>query len=132
MKEISSSITTNIDPAKDAFNDTLNAIINDLVFSETIELKDINNIVENSINKNDSLLSKLENDYVIPKEQFKMAIGGMIKGILTTYITEYVNVDPSLTSVVRPTFEEYPNRLQPHQQVAFVPQNSDTAIQPTT
>ncbi|MBR4238081.1 MAG: aminotransferase class I/II-fold pyridoxal phosphate-dependent enzyme [Prevotella sp.] len=29
------------------------------------------------------------------------------------------------TGVVRPTFEEYPNRLQPHQQVAFVPQNSD-------
>ena len=29
------------------------------------------------------------------------------------------------TGVVRPTFEEYPNRLQPQEQVAFVPQNSD-------
>ena len=29
------------------------------------------------------------------------------------------------TGVVRPTFEEYPNRLQPDQQVTFVPQNNE-------
>ena len=98
MKQISSSITTNIDPAKDMFTNALSTIMNDLEFNETIEFKDINNIVDKSINKNDKLLSDLEKKYVIPKDQFKMAIKGIINGLITTYVTEYVKIDPSLTT----------------------------------
>ena len=98
MKEISSSITTNIDPAKDMFTNTLNTLISDLEFDEKIELKDINNIVDNSIKKNDNLLINLENDYAIPKNQFSMAYSGILKGLISLYITEYVKIDSSLTT----------------------------------
>ena len=97
MKEISSSITTNIDPAKDAFTNTLDSIINDLEFGDKIELKDINNIVDKSLDKNDKKLSNLEKDYVVPKENLKMAYSGIVKGLISTYITEYIKIDSSLT-----------------------------------
>jgi hypothetical protein len=98
MKEISSSITTNIDPAKDRFNEILNSVISSLEFTEKIESKDINNIVDKSLNKNDKLLTNLEKDYVVPKDNYKMAISGIVKAIISTYVNEYVKVDPSLTT----------------------------------
>ncbi len=98
MKEISSSITTNINPAKDAFTNTLNTIINSLEFEEKIEYKDLDTIVNNAINKNDKELSKLEKEYVIPKANFNMAYTGILKGLIGTYISEYVKIDPSQTT----------------------------------
>ena len=98
MKQISSSITTNIDPAKDSFTNTLNSIINSLEFDEKIEKKDINNIVDKSITKNDNLLTNLEKEYVIPKSNIKMALSGIVSGIISTYINEYIKIDSSLTT----------------------------------
>ncbi len=107
MKEISSAITTNIDPAKDAFTNTLNSIINDLEFGEKIELKDINNIVDKSLNKNDKNLSNLEKEYVIPKDNLKTAYSGIIKALISTYVTEYNKIDSSLTTDVTNPIASY-------------------------
>ena len=49
-------------------------------------------------NKNDKLLSNLEKEYVIPKDNYKMAYNGIIKGLISTYISEYVKIDPSQTT----------------------------------
>ena len=98
MKEIASSITTNIDPAKDMFSSTLNTLIDSLEFGEKIETKDIDTIVNKTLSKNDKLLSELEKNYVIPKENYKMAYSGILKGLIGTYISEYVKIDPSQTT----------------------------------
>lgn len=98
MKEIASSITTNIDPAKDAFTNGLNTIIDSLDYGDKIETKDIDTIVNNAIDKNDKLLSNLEKEYVVPKANYKMAYSGIVKGLVGLYVSEYVKVDPSLTT----------------------------------
>ena len=98
MKEIASSITTNTEPAYNAFTDTLNTLINDLVFEEKIETKNIESIVNKSLSKNDKLISELEKNYVVPKENFKMAYSGLLKGLIGAYIEAYVKMDPSLTT----------------------------------
>ena len=98
MKEIASSITTNTEPAYNAFTDTLNTLINDLVFEEKIETKNIESIVNKSLSKNDKLISELEKNYVVPKENFKMAYSVLLKGLIGAYIEAYVKMDPSLTT----------------------------------
>ncbi len=98
MKEIASSITANIDPAKDGFTNSLNKLIESLEYAEKIELKDVETIVNNAINKNDKLLSNLEKEFVVPKANFKQAYSGLLKGLVSTYVSEYVKIDPSLTT----------------------------------
>ena len=97
MKEIASSITANIDPAYDAFNNNLNTLIDKIEFEDKIETKNIEIIVNNVLNKNDKLLSDLEKEYVIPKNNFKMAYSGLLKGLIGAYIEGYVKVDPTQT-----------------------------------
>ncbi len=98
MKDISNSITTNIDPAKEAFTSTLNNMIKDLELEDKIEMKDVDNIVNKAISKNDQALSNLEKEYVIPKTSYSMAYSGLLKALVSTYITEYVKIDPSQTT----------------------------------
>ena len=97
MKEIASSITANTDPAYDAFKSVLDNLLNDLEYGETIEMKDVDTIVSNVIKKNSNQISKLEKDYVIPKNNFEMSYSGILKGLISTYIGEYVKIDPSKT-----------------------------------
>ena len=98
MTEISNSITTNTEPAKNAFLNTLNSIIDDLDLTDPIEMNNVNTIVTNAITKNDNLLINLEKDYVVPKNNFNMAYNGIIKGLVSTYVSEYNKIDPSLTT----------------------------------
>ena len=98
MKEIASSITANIDPAHDAFNDGLKKIVDEMELSKQIELKDIDNIVNNTLDKNKSLFSSLEKEYVIPSDKFKLAYAGLLKGLLQAYIIGYNKMDSSFTT----------------------------------
>ena len=98
MKEIASSITANTDPAYNAFNDGLKDIVNEMELPEKIELKDIDNLVNNNLDKNKDLISSLEKEYVIPSDKFKLAYTGLLKGILGAYITGYNKIDSSLTT----------------------------------
>ena len=100
MKEISGSITANIDPAKDSFNNGLTKLISDIEFSE-LSLNDVDTFVSSLIKKESDLISNLEKNYVVPKKNFSDAYTGLLKGLISTYIAEYVKVDP--TKTVDPT-----------------------------
>ena len=97
MKEIAGSITANIDPAYDMFNNTLKEMIDNLEFDETVEMKNVDSIVNKAIEKSNSSLTKMEKDYVVPVNNLKTAYSGLLKGLVSTYITEYVKIDSSKT-----------------------------------
>ena len=100
MEEISHSITTNLDPARDAFKNGLNTLVNNLFNTGgTISINEVNEKVNNLLNENSSqtILTNLEKNYVIPKDTFKMAYAGLLKGILNGYIMAYQSIDSSLT-----------------------------------
>ena len=97
ITQIASSITTNTDPAQDAFNNTLNNLIGKLSLPEKIELSGINNIVNTVLDNNKDLLTLLEKEYVIPTDKLALAYSGLLKGLLQAYIIGYNKFDSSLT-----------------------------------
>ncbi len=101
MNEIANTITTDIEPAKKDFNDTLDILINGLFESidDKISLNDVSSVIDNYLNTEEAVnkLSQLETDYVIPKDVFKTTYTGLLKGILSAYIGMYYGIDQSLT-----------------------------------
>ena len=101
MTEISNAITTDITPAKNAFNKNLETMINGVFNSidEKISMKDIEKTVNNYLDGYDAgnILSSLENEYIIPKDIFKTTYSALLKGVLQTYIATYYTMDSSLT-----------------------------------
>ena len=102
MQEISNSVTTDITPAKKAFNDTLSTFENGIFSSinSTISMNDIDSTISSYLNKESSKneLSKLESSYIIPSSTYKTTYTGLLKGLLQVYISAYYAVDPSLTT----------------------------------
>ncbi len=101
MTEISNAITTDINPAKNAFSEGFNTIANDLFLSikDTISLNDIDNTISSYMNTNNpsNITKDLESKYVIPSDTFKTTYTGLLKGLLNIYINTYYKIDPSLT-----------------------------------
>ncbi len=112
MNKISASITTDINPAKVSFVNTLKTlsknIMNDYIESplhkngETpvMYLNDVDTIIETFMEKNDSkkAILDLESEYVVPSSVFVSTYKGLIKGMLQGYISSYYMADPSLTT----------------------------------
>ena len=102
MNEINNAITVDTKNAKDAFNNNLNTMIEELFSSidGQISLNDVNAIVSTYIEKDTTknMLSSLESEYVIPQDTFKLAYSGMLKSLLQTYIMTYYGTDQSLTT----------------------------------
>ena len=92
MNEISNSITTDILPAKNLFSNNLNTFANE-IFENIDELNEenIDSIVNNYLDNynSGSILSNMESNYVIPKDVFKTAYSGLLKGLLKAYINGY-------------------------------------------
>lgn len=123
MNEINNAITTNITPAKEAFDNNFNTLSNGLLNSIQNEIS-INNI-ENTVStyleqyEPSNILSSLEKEYIIPKDTFKITYNGLLKGLLQVYIMSYYSVDNSLTTdpnnptaiinrdIVEPTINAY-------------------------
>ena len=93
MSEISSSITTDTTPATNLFNTNLNIMINGLFDSITSSFKvsDITSITNNYLDSYEvgELLSKMESDYVIPKDTLKSTYSAMLQGLLQAYSEAY-------------------------------------------
>lgn len=93
MSEISSSITTDTTPATNLFNTNLNIMINGLFDSITSSFKvsDITSITNNYLYSYEvgELLSKMESDYVIPKDTFRDTYSALLKGMLQAYVEGY-------------------------------------------
>lgn len=100
MKDISRSITTNTDPAKDDFNNSLNTFINNLShITEPIALNDVSSVVDNFLNNSSSqdILNNLSKKYGVPLSTFKSTYKGLLSSLLTSYINAYQIIDSSLT-----------------------------------
>ena len=93
MTDIANSITTDTTPAKNAFKENLDYFANGILENVSGELKEenIDGIVADYLSKSESKsrLSKLEKDYVIPKETFETAYSGLLKGLLQVYVNAY-------------------------------------------
>ena len=116
MGEISNSITTDIVPAKKRFDDSLSKLSTGLFNSinGNISINDIDKTVNNYLKgSNVSKITKsLEKEYVIPKDTFKTAYAGLLKGLLQVYITSYYMVDQSLTKDLKnPVAKVYPEMV---------------------
>ena len=93
MEEIANSITTNVTPAKDLFNNNLSQLANNLFNSINSEFT-LNNtltLTENFLNKAESkeLLTGMEKEYTIPADTFKTTYKSLLNGLLDSYITAY-------------------------------------------
>ena len=93
MEEIANSITTNVTPAKDLFNNNLSQLANNL-FNSIISEFTLNNtltLTENLLNKAESkeLLTSMEKEYTIPADTFKTTYKSLLNGLLDSYITAY-------------------------------------------
>ncbi len=108
MTDINNSITTDISPAKKAFSDNLDTLINGMFNSINSEfgVEDVEGIVSNYLNQKEpsDILSSLEKNYVIPKETFKEAYSGLLKSLLQIYINTYSSMAQFL-----PQSSELPN-----------------------
>ena len=102
MNEINNAITTNTVPAKEKFDNTFNTLATNLLNSITtpISINNTEEVISNYLNEYETgnMLSSLEKDYVIPKDTYKTAYEGMLKGLLQAYIMSYYSVDKSLTT----------------------------------
>ena len=93
MLEISNKITTDINPAKTIFTDTLNTFANELLTSIESEfsLSDIDSLIDNYLNdlNREKIFSNLEKNYILPKNYFKTIYSGLLKGLFQTYYNDY-------------------------------------------
>lgn len=108
MSEISNTITTDITPAKNAFNNNLTTLANEMFnnLTGTISLNEIDSTVSKYLEGENpsNIFSEMEKNYVIPKETLKTTYSGLLKTLLQVYINAYYAVDPSLTEdIANPT-----------------------------
>ena len=93
MKEINNAITTNTSPAKKAFSNNLNTLADGMFNSIKGEftVDDVDKKVDNYLKSKEvtKAVSELESKYVIPKNTFKTAYSGLLKGLLQVYVASY-------------------------------------------
>ena len=137
MVEIANAVSTDTSKANEDFSNGLNTMANGILKNISADIKesDIDSIVENYLNGDEpsSIMNLLEEKYIIPKENFKMAYSGLLKGLLQMYInaTNTVNSimnDPSqipqpsqnqaqnITPEMQETVNEYMNQIMENMQ----------------
>ena len=101
MAEISNSINIDTEPAVNLLLDTLYTFEDGMMSSieDNFGMAEMDDIVNNYLNSYDvgEKLKAMEDEYVIPKDTYKTVYGGLLKGLLTTYIASYYAYDQSLT-----------------------------------
>lgn len=112
MDEISKSITTDITPAKESLKKTMEDIAtNSFKYYiknpyqnsngiPTISLNDSAKYVTEYLNTSEvnSILKKLEDEYLIPTNVYKEALSSLLTGLYQSYIASYAALDPSYTT----------------------------------
>ncbi|MCQ2049404.1 MAG: ABC transporter ATP-binding protein/permease [Candidatus Saccharibacteria bacterium] len=90
IEKVSSSISADVKPAKTAFMNAFDAIINSVptVITESVKLSDVDKVVEEFIKSESikTILNNLETNYVIPADIFAQTYSGLIKQLLSIYI----------------------------------------------
>ena len=108
IKEISSSITADITPAKNAFDNNLETItknlLNDFIDSNSpvavIDTNSVDSLVNNYMSKSStkSMLSDLEKKYVVPANVYENTYSSIISSTIKGYIAAYNQNDQSFTT----------------------------------
>ena len=119
MEEISNAISTDISPAKNDFTNNLNTLAKGLLDSIDNEITedDIESLVNRYLNgyEQSKIMASLEEKYVIPKDTFKEAYSGLLKGLLQVYVKAYDAAKalmPPSTSTTMPTIPSLPSSIQ--------------------
>ena len=137
MEEISSSITTDIKPAKElvttsftslakgvlkyAFNKPTNTLNMGNTTVKVITTNDVARIVEEYLNTDEAtkIFKKLESEYIVPASVYKTSSSSLLNGLLQSYIMASYQTNPSLTtdpknpvaiideSAINPTVENF-------------------------
>ena len=93
MKQISDSISTDITPAKNDFFFFFNTLAEDLFDSidKEFTLDDVDILVDEYIKSKEAnkVTVELEKKYIIPKDVYKKAYSGLLKGLLQVYVGAY-------------------------------------------
>ena len=104
MNEISNLISVDTSEASLAFTNTLSELENGLFSSiqDNFSMNDIGSIVSDYLNTYEvgEMLKKLESNYVIPKDTFKMTYSSLLNGLMSAYVGSYYMIDQSLTDDV--------------------------------
>lgn len=93
MNEISNSITTDTVPATKMFMDNLQVLSQGMFNSidNSFMISEVDTIVNNYLDSYEvgEILSKMESDYVIPKDTFRDTYSALLKGMLQAYVEGY-------------------------------------------
>ncbi len=93
MKQISDSISTDITPAKNDFSNGFNTLAESLFDSidKEFTLDDVENLVDEYLKSKEAnkVTAELEKKYIIPKDVYKKAYSGLLKGLLQVYVGAY-------------------------------------------
>ncbi len=119
MEEISSSLTTDITPAKDSLNASLKSlakgVLNYAIKNPTstmpmgdktvkvITTNDAARIVKDYLQTEEakSIFSKLEKEYIIPSNVYETSSSSLLNGLLQSYIASFYATNPSLTTDIK-------------------------------
>ena len=100
MKQINNAITTNTSPAKKAFSNNLNTLSEGMFNSIKSDFTsdDVDKLVDNYLKSKEAskVLAELESKYVIPKNTFKTAYSGLLKGLLQVYVASYTAANSAI------------------------------------
>ena len=109
MKEISESITADYLPAQNDFINNLSVLSKNILNSyikenavsgiAVIKLSEVENIVKEGLENNDTIFKNLEEKYVISKDTFKQMYNGIIAGFLKQYISMMAGVSSEIPSI---------------------------------
>ena len=146
MAEISNAISTDINPAREAFMNNLNTLANGVLSSIDGEITadDIESKVNNYLSgyEPSKIVSSLEENYVIPKETFRTAYSGLLKGLLQVYVssldaaktlmTQNNTQMPTLPEGMQNSISQIPGQIQNNNSVPQIPgqtQNNNSVPQ---
>lgn len=112
MEDIMNSISTDTTPAKEDFKNNLNVLTEGLFNSIEGEFNsnNIDEIVDEYLNSYEAeqIFNQLETNYVVPKDVFKNAYAGLLKGLLQIYAVTYSQMAP----IINPNIENTGAELQ--------------------
>ena len=127
MVEIANSVSTDTTKAKEDFSNGLNTMANGILkdIPSDINENSIDSIVENYLNgyEASSIINSLEEKYIIPKDNFKMAYSGLLKGLLQMYI----NANGAVKSIMENPAQTPQNDV--NNQISNIPQEYLEQIQ---
>ena len=125
MNEISNSITTDTTLAVNTFMNNLEVLIQGLFASidNSFKISEIDTIVNNYLDSYNvkEIISKMERDYVIPKDTFRDTYSTLLKGMLQAYVEGY----KAYISTMNPEIEIDDDTLE----VVIIPELKNTVIE---